>query len=780
MTWLAEDLREAVRAYRHRKGLAGIAVVTLALGLGATTAIFSVVNVLLLRPPPGIAEPDRVVEVGRTYEGGDFDTFSYPDLTTLREQASPPFQGLAGFDFNVASFTRGGAGVRVLTATVSPGYFDVLGARPGAGRLFVAAEGWPPGEHPVVLLTHAFWRERFNGDPAAVGQTVSLNRRPFTVVGVLPEGFRGHNVTVTPELFVPLSMAPVLHDREFGWDNPRSHWLQVVGRLAPGATLPEARAATRTVFDRLRAASPDLYRNRKSADVRPLGAVPAGLRGLVEMFMTVLLSRVGLVLLMTCASVAALLVARTSDRERELAIRVAVGSGRGRLLRQLMVETMALFLLGGAGGLLLALWLTDVFAGIELPTPVPLALDFQPDAEVYVIELGLALVTGVAFGLAPALRASRPDVVPALKEDTGTGGRRGHRLRRTFVAAQIGLSVALLLAAGVLLRSLQQADKIARGFDAEEVYVAALDLPLDLSGFGISYWVDGTWDGEGRPQYVGSTLNIVSDGYFETLGIPVVRGRVFTRNDHGTAPPVTVVSRALAEGVWPEGDPLGKRLRFGDDPDRAYTVIGVVGDTRNHHLTQSFTPMAYRAHAQGYRAVASVVVRARPGSGNVPQAIRRAILEQDPELALSPVYPLEEQTALGLLPQRLAATLAGALGALALLLSALGIYGVVAHAVVQRTREIGLRVALGAHGSDVTRLVAGGLLWWVMPGIAAGLLVGVGLGHLARSLLIGTSPMDPVALAAVVVLLLAVGVAAAVGPTRRAIGLEPMSALRSE
>ncbi len=812
MTSLIQALRFALRGYRRRKGLAVTAVLTLAVGLGATTAIFSVANALLLRPPPGIAEPDRVVEVGRTYEGRDFDTFSFPDLTTLREQASPPFDGLAAYDMEVAAFTQGGAGVRVRVAAVSPAYFDVLGVGAALGRTFVREEAWPPGAHAVAVLDHRFWRDRLGGDPDVVGRTILVNRRPFTVVGVLPAAFRGHTMAFAPEVYIPLSMSEVGEGR---WDDPGSHWFYVVGRLAPGATVAGARTAARTVFDRLRAASPELYR-RKGVDVQPLVATSAALRDMVTAFMTVLAGLVGLVLLITCANVAGLLLARAADRERELAIRMALGSGRRRLVGQLLAEALALFLLGGAGGLLLAVWLTRLFAGIELPLPVPLELDFRPDAVVFAVGLGLALLTGIVFGLAPALRASNPDLVPALKDDTGTGGRRSGRLRRGFVAGQVALSLALLVAAGLFLRSLRQAGEMAKGFDPEDVYVVALDLglegydaeedvryyenllerleavpgvisagvardlPLDLSGLGVSYWVDGAWTGEGRPPYVGNAHNVVSHGYFETLGIPVLRGRAFTEHDDAGAPPVVVVSRELAARAWPDDEALGERLRFRDDPDRAWTVIGVVEDTKSHHLTQAVSPMAYRGQGQAYRSEAYVAVRAAPGASGVPPAMRREILALDPRLALSPVFPLDEHTSVGLLPQRLAATLATALGALALLLSALGIYGVVAYSVARRTREIGLRIALGARGRDVARLVLRSMTPWVVPGMLAGVLLGIGLSRLARGLLIGVSPGDPATLAVVAAVLGAVAVAASLVPARRAAGVHPMEALRSE
>lgn len=807
-----QDLHFALRGYRRRKGLAVIAVLTLAVGLGATTAIFSVANALLLRPPPGIAQPDRVVEVGRTYEGRGFDTFSYPDFTALREQASPPFDRLAAFDWEVASFTQGGAGVRAWVQLVSPAYFDVLGVGTSLGRTFVADEAWPPGAHPVAVLDYAFWQDRLGGDPEVLGHTIWLNRRPFTVVGVLPAAFRGHTVAFTPDVYIPLAMSDVPRGT---WDRRGSQWLSVLGRLAPGASVEEARTAARTVFDRLRAASPELYR-RRSADVQPLVAASAALRDMVAMFMTVLAGLVGLVLLITCANVAGLLLARAADRERELAIRMALGSGRRRLAGQLLVEALALFLLGGVAGLLLAAWLTRLFAGIELPVPVPLDLDFRPDALVFGVGLGLALVTGVVFGLAPALRASKPDLVPALNEDTGTGGGRTGRPRRVFVATQVALSLSLLLAAGLFIRSLRQAGEMGKGFEPENVHVVALDLalegydagedvrfhetllerlasvpsvtsaavardlPLDLSGLGVSYWVDGAWDGEGRPPYVGSAHNVVSHGYFETLRMPVLRGRVFTEHDDAGAEPVVVVSRELATRAWPDDEALGKGLRFSDDRDRAYTVIGVVEDTRNHYLTQPVAPMAYRVQGQAYRSEAYVVVRSAPGASGVPPAMRREILALDPQLALSPVFPLDDYTSVGLLPQRMAATLASALGVLALLLSALGIYGVVAYSVARRTREIGLRMALGARGPDVARLVLRSMAAWAVPGMLAGIPIGIGLGHLARSLLIGVSPVDPATLAAVAALLLAVALAASLVPARRAAVMHPMEALRSE
>lgn len=815
MDALLQDLRHAWRGVRRRPLFAFIAILSLAIGTGATTAVFSAVNTLLLAPAPGIAEPDRVVEIGRGRDGSGFDSFSYPDFLALREQAAP-LTDMAIYDVEPASFRAQGAGFQILAADVSAAYFRALGVTPAMGRLFRDDEDAPWGAHPVAVVDHAFWRDRLGADPDVLGRTITVNRMALTVVGVLPQEFHGHVIALRPNIYLPVSMVGVLKpDFASTIEHPNSHWMSPIARLAEGATLEQAQAAAATVFDRLRAESPRLYEH-KTVGIQPYGVVPAPGRGPVRVFMGILLTLVGLVLLVTCANVAGMLLVHAAGREKELAVRSALGAGRSALVRQLLVEALALFVVGGALGTLLAYWLTGLASAVSLPAPIPLDLSLRPDVRVLVFALAATLTTGTVFGLLPALPASRPQLVPALKDGARSGGRRGGRLRRIFVVAQVALSLVLLVAAGLFLRSLQGAGAIAAGFDPDNVYLASMnlqlegydeaeggrlvdalleraraipgvtttaasrDLPMDLASWGIPYWEEGTWDGGDRKPYIGSEINVVSPGYFQTLGIALLQGRTFTAADDADAEPAVVVSRALAEEAWPGEPALGRHLKFDDGTETVYSVVGVVEDTKNQLLTEVTEPMAYRSYAQAYVPEVNVLVKAAPGVGGIPAALRGAILELDPEIALAPVRSLDETTSIGIMPQRIAAWLASVLGALALFLSGLGIYGVVAYTFARRTREVGIRVAVGARRGDIVGLVlryAGGL---ILPGLVLGGAAGVGIAFLVRSLLIGVQPLDLATFGAVAGLLAAVVLAAVAVPARRAVAVHPMEALRSE
>jgi putative ABC transport system permease protein len=814
MDRLDEDLRHAARALIRRPLFTFVAVLSLAVGVGATTAVFSIANTLLIQPLPGIRHADRLVEVGRGYRGSGYDSFSFPDLQALKEQV-PAFEHLAVFDFSPASFGAGGEGFQILAADVSAAYFTALGVTAVIGRLFSVEEDAPWGAHPVAVVDHRFWQERLGGDPGVVGSTITVNRTSLTVVGVLPPEFRGHVVALRPQVYLPLSMVSVLRPQLGTVEHPNNHWFFPIGRLAEGATIEGAQVAASTVFDRLRAERSELYEN-KTVHVRAYGPLPSVARDAVRIFMALLMTLAGLVLLVTCANVAGMLLVRATDRERELAVRAALGAGRVALIRRLLVEALALFVVGGAVGAGLAYGLVGLITAVPLPVPIPLDLRVETDLAVLLFALVVTLVAGVASGLAPALPASRPELVPMLKEGGRGRSLRGGRMRRLFVVAQVSLSLVLMVAAGLFLRSLESAGGMQTGFDPKGVYLVKLDLslegygrrdgqrfvrdvlervrsipgvtaaaasrdlPMDLASWGNPYWEEGTWDGEGRPPSIGSDVNIVAPGYFETLRIPVLRGRTFTDADDATAEPVVVVSRTLAERAWPDGMALGRRIRFYDGTETAYTVVGVVEDVKNQLLVQPDEPMAYRAYAQWYAPEVTLVARTTPGATGVPAALRRAILELDPALALTETQSLDRVTAIGIMPQRIAAWLAAALGLLAVFLSGLGIYGVVAYTFARRTREVGIRMAVGARRADIGRLVLRFAAGLILPGVLVGGVAGVALAFLVRGFLIGVRPLDLPTFAGVAAVLAAVVVAATIVPARRAATVQPMEALRSE
>lgn len=810
MDHLLLDIRYALRQIRRRPIFTVVAALSLAIGVGANTSIFSAVSAILLRPVEGVTDPDRIVELGRTTQGRGFDTFAYPDFLDIREEVSA-FETTAAYTLEIFSFSRGDAGERITGQHVSWQYFDVMGVTPGRGRFFTPDEEAAGGAGDVVVLSHGFWAERLGADPDIVGATVRVNRMPFTVIGVTPEDFRGHTIGFQPDVYLPLRSSPLLREREDAWEARNNLWHNAVARLAPGATIDLARTQLDALTDRL-AEEYESNRRRGAAAV-PLGLVPGAARAGVTGFLGVLMGMVLLILLVTCANVAGMFLARGIAREKEMAVRLAIGSGRGRLVRQLVTEALVVFTIGGAIGGFVGVWLLGIVPIERLPVPIPLHVDLSADPSVLVFGLGVTLLTGLLFGLLPALKMTRLDLVSSLK-DEGAGAGRAGALRKVFVGGQIGLSLVLLVAAGLLVRSLQRAAAAETGFDPADAYMTgidlslegyadtegavfqhrvlesvraipgvesaalAIDLPLDLSSHGTVVYPAGWDQDDGR---LAVDFNHVSPEYFATLRIPLLEGRDFTDQDVEGTEPGLVVSRTFAETVWPGEAAIGRRVRIGSaESATVHTVTGVVDDVINQVVTETPKPFMYIPLWQSYRPSTTVVVRVAEGMGPVGPALRDAILEIDPSLSLSPVIALDRYTSIGILPQRVAASITSVLGLFALLLAGLGVYGVVAFAVQQRTKEIGVRMALGAGQRRIVREVLRSGLMLALPGIVIGAVVALGLGHVMRFLLLGVSPSDPVALVAVGLLLSGVIVVATLVPARRAATVEPVEALKSE
>ena len=810
-SWFGE-IRLALRSLRQRPLFTLIIIASLGVGLGAVTAVFSVANSLLLRSVGGVSEPDRAVEIGRTTGGRGFDTFSWPEYLAMREDASP-LAAVAGWTFIPLSFGTGGEGERVNSLLVSAPYFDAVGVTPALGRFFAPDED-AFDEGSVAVLSHDFWRDRFGSDPSVIGRPVSFNRHTFTVIGVAPSEFLGHSPMFSPDVYLPIGMIRVALPRfdRTELQNPRSSWFSVIGRLAPGATIEQADAAVKAAVARFAPPEADPGRIR-SARVVPLGPVPGFGRAAVTAFLALMLGVAMLVMVIACANVAGMLTARASARDREMAIRLALGSGRARLVRQLLTEGLVLFAAGGLVAIALAYWGGAVLNSIHLPIPIPLRIDFSPDTVVLGAGLAMALVTGLVFGLAPALQAGRGGSMVALRRDAARPGSRGSRARRLFLGAQLALSVVLLVSAGLFLRSLQRAAGTHIGFDPANVETLMLDLslegydagggaafqsrmverlralpgvtaaalatdlPLDLGAMGQPVVAEsGPASGE---QGMGSDFNRVSADYFRALRIAVLEGRAFGPGDVAGTEPVAVVSRTLAERVWPGESAVGKRIRMVDQPDRWRTVVGVVDDVKNQMLSEATEPMYYTPLAQDYDPAVSVIAQGR-GGPELGHDMEAAIRELDPEISLTPPQSLEAVTAIGLLPQRIGAGVTSGLGVLALLLSTLGVYGVIAFTVAQRTFEIGVRAALGARRGDIIGLVLGGAFRLALPGLAIGVLAAFALGHAMRSFILGVAPADPVTFIGMpALLLLAVGLASLI-PARRAAAVPPMTALRTE
>ena len=807
------DVRYALRALQSRPLFTLVAAGSLAIGIGANTAVFSVANALLLRPLPGIGSYERVVELGRSREGSGFDSFAYPDFVDIREQV-PALELAVPYSMTVLSVSREAEGVRANGLFVGARYFELLGVEPGLGRYFVAEEDEGFDEHPVAVLSHSFWARRLGADPQIIGSTIHLNRHPYEVVGVAPENFDGHMVGMAPDVFMPMTQVPLMTGGRESFEDRSSVWHLALGLLAEDATLDELNVQLDDLAERLAAAYPDSNARRGFRAVA-LGPVPGAGRGGVRLFLGALLGMVVLVLLVTCTNVAGMFLARATAREREVAVRLALGAGRGALIQQLTIETLLVFLLGGGLGVGLGVWAVGFVRPDLLPLPVPMRFSVSPDVTVILFSVVLTLATGLLFGLLPAARATRMDVSASLKEEGRGGSRRSTLMRRIFAGTQVGFSLVLLVTAGLFVRSLQRAAGVNTGFDPRGAYVSFLDLslegydeeqgrafqrellaslrgrgwvesasisndlPLDLSSFGTGVTPEG-WESE--DPYLPVDYNRVSDGYFETLAIPLLAGRTFTPDDRRDSEPVAVVSQTFARRAWPDQEPLGRTFVIGVEREDAtrYTVVGVVADVKNQLITETPAAFMYLPITQWYVPAVQVVVRSPVAPNEAIEGLRAVLDEADPLASKGAIGRLDDFTAIGILPQRIAAGLTSTLALLALLLSGLGIYGVVSFAVGRQTREIGIRMALGADRRAVVGRVLRGGMALALPGLVIGGVASIAVGRLLRSLLLDLDPHDPVALVSVSAMLLTVVAVAAGIPARRAARVDPADSLRSE
>jgi predicted permease len=799
-------LRSALRTLLRSRALTVTAVLTLGLAVGANTALFSLVNAILLRPLPGVADPGRLVNVHRTAaDGTTFHSFSHPDYADLSERGGR-FVRLAAFNGRGASLGTGGVPEVVGTQLVSGNYFDVLGVRPLLGRMLSEADDRVAGASPVAVVSHSLWQRRLGGDPSAIGRSIRLNGFPFTVVGVAPPGFQGHFVGFPFEVWVPLAMAAQAAPGE-DLASREASWLELVGRLEPGVSRPQAQAGLAAIMSGL-AREHSLALRGAGVDMRPMTGVDDSLRGGVVGFLAVLQTVAILVLLIACVNLAGLLMARAAARARELAVRMALGASRGTLMRQLTAETVGLFVLGGLAGVAVAFWTVDLLHAFQPAFPVPLRFDLRLDARVLAFAAAATILAGAVCGLVPALQSTREDILPALKDARVAGGPR-LRLRRLLVAGQVALTTLLLVGAGLFLRTLQSARTVDPGFDPDGVHSARLDLTL-LAGTEASgrAFYDQLLarlaaepgvrsaslaaslplrslapptaavraDGPMSASAPGLTVafNAVSPGFFDTLRIPLRAGRTFRPTDTPDKSPVVVVNEALAARLWPDRPPIGARLWVDAVPRE---VVGVVRGTKVRSLTEEPPLQAYVPLAQSYQPRARALVL---GEGDLAAALRRDVAALAPDLPVMEPAPLREAISFALFPQRMAASIAGALGVLGLVLAATGLYGVVAYSVSLRTREMGVRVALGARRGDVMALVVGGGLRLTLAGVAGGAALAAVLTRALRGLLAGVSPTDAPTFLSVALLMAAVAALASYLPARRAARVDPMTALRSE
>lgn len=799
---LSRDSRYALRMLLRAPVFSLIAIVTFAIGIGVNTAVFSVVNAVLLQALP---YPDAgritMVWLDNQRQGLKEDITSYPNYLDWRDQNSV-YEHLAAY--TPASFSLTGAGEpeRLRGAYATANFFDVMGLPPAVGRVFTS-EHETQGRDGVVVLSHGLWQRRFGGAPNVIGQTITLNGTPHEVIGVMRPEMRW---PLDAELWKPL--APDQDDRQARF----SFWLPVIGRLKPGAAVEQAQTEMSGISDRLVQAYPNM--KGFGAYVVPL---KQQLVGGVERGLLVLMGAVGCVLLIACVNLANLMLGRTATRRRELAIRTALGASRWRLVRQIVTEALVLALIGGGLGLVLAHWATGFFVGLAADS-LPRADTIRLDARVLLFAFALAAIAALLAGLVPALHASRSAAAEHLRE----GGRQGggmssRRTRSVLVAVEVALALVLLTGAGLLMRTLWNMQQLDRGFNPSGVAVATVSAPPSayprapevrgfysrvlervraLPGVESAALASGVlqpllanssvFSIEGKPlpppeERIEYPFEAVSPGFFDTLRVQVVRGRGFDQRDHADAPRVVVINETLARHGWPGEDPIGKRIRFGGGDQAPWmTVIGVVRDLHRNLPQRPVRPELYFSSLQNTPRTQLILVRTAGDPRAVIPSIRREVQAIDPQLPLFAVNTLEGAIDQTLGQPRFQSSMLAAFAAIALLLASIGIYGVTAHAVGQRTQEVGIRMALGARGPDVLRLIFTQHLRPALIGIAIGIGAALALGRSLQSLLYGVRATDPSTFAIMALSLLAVAAAACWIPARRAMRVDPLVALRAE
>lgn len=804
MKGLGQDLRHSVRKLLKSPGFAAVAIVTLALGIGVNVMIFSVVNGTLLKPFV-YPEPDRLVAIGATlegYSGGPYG-ISYPEYLDIVE-GTDVFDGVGVWDWEPYNLRADDRASFVGAGQITPGVFEALGTRPILGRTF-SPEDDVPGGPQVVVLSEGLWRTEFGADREIIGKSVVLDGVQRTVVGVIPHGTEFPGET---RLYVPLRMTAERSPRGM-------NWLGTVARLKSDVSLEQARSALATLGARLESEYPEVYEGRS------LTAIPLRqqLIGDVRPFLLLLMGAVGFVLLIVCANVANLFLARASTREREFAVRAALGAARVRILRQLLVESLVLAVAGCFIGFLLGQWGIDLIRG-AIPVEIPTWIDFTLDWRILSFMLGLTALTAALFGLPPALQVSRPHLVESLKESPsrGTGGRRHHRLRSTLVVAEVALSLALLMGAGLMIRSFLRLSAVEPGFATADRAMATVNLapasygeyearvqfyrdvldrlearpgveaaaaigrfPLRGSSNTVDLMIEGQTPDEAHAN-PGALTNGVSPDYFRAMGIPLLRGRAFTRADRADAPPVAIINDAFARRFWPDESPIGKRFRPGhsDADDPWFEVVGVVGGVRHHALEQAAALQFYVPYAQDPTRRLSFVVHGSGTPTAMMNALRQEIAAVDRDQAPYDVMTLEAVVDEAVWEWRFFGSLFAIFGLLAVLLAATGLYGVISYMASQRTREIGIRMALGAGREDVLKLVVRQGLLLIGAGMVLGLLMGLGLGRAMSAVLYEVSGADPATIVWVAVVLCAISVIATYIPARRAARVDPMVSLRVE
>ena len=810
---LRQDFRFAGRMLIKSPLFTTIVVLTLAIGIGLNTAVFAAVDALLLRPLPGARAPSELVQLFRTAPGNErFNSSSIPHYFDIRDRTHTVFSGVAAWSFQFVSITAAGPPQTVVAEMVSANFFTVLGVTPLRGRFFTPDEDVGAGAHPVAVLSFGAWKSLFASDPKVVGRTIPVNGQSMTIVGVTPDGFNGALPIIQPELWVPImQVAQIKPGNGSDLENRGNNYNTLVARLAPGVSVAQARARLTAVDAELRREFPDEYRERGSNLVRQVDV------GIHPMFRTaqvglssVVMVVVAILLIIACVNVANLFLARARDRAREMAIRLALGARRAALVRQLLVESVVFAAVSGVVGLLVSVWAISIANRVSIPMNITFRPDVKLSSVVLAFAFGVTLLTGMLFGIAPALQATRPDLIPALKGEAPAGDSRS-RTSKGLVVAQMALSIVLLVCAALFLANLRSATTLDKGFDGENLLIADLDPGLqgylrprsrefyrivlerlqsnpmvrDVSMISdVPLGPSNSDRGVTIPGYVpipneGMSISYTSasPGYFKTMGIGLREGREFATQDDSSAAPVMVVNQRFADRFWAGKSALGNTVRSGG---RDYTIIGVVPTGKYRRLGEDPTAYMYYSQDQQFQSTMSLVIRTKGDPTALIPALRREIAALDPNLPVSNVRTMDKHLGWALLPARVAGTALGVFGLLGLVLASVGMYGVMAYSVSQRTREIGIRMAIGASASHVIRLIMRQGLTLVLIGTAIGLAGAIAASRLLSSVLYGSDAMGPVTFVVVPLLLLVVAALATFLPARRATLVDPAITLRAD